>query len=604
LKSIALEPARVEFSDLAAREASHACIAGNGLPGRWQGRARFVVLELGFGLGYNFLATWQAWRQDPAHCERLVFVSIEKLPPCREDLARAHAASPLSELAAQLITRWPPLTPGLHTLCFDDGRVELMLGLGDVRELLRELVLDADAIALHGGAPGHDPELADPYLLKSLARHAVPGTTLATRRHSHALHKALAATGFDVERVPGVAHQPEMTVARYAPRHPPQRPAGREALAPGARSALIVGAGLAGAACALALAREGVACTVFDARPGPAQGSSGNPAGLFHGTLNPDDGPHARFNRAAALATQALLAELGLPHQRGLLRLETRLALAAMQGAPGYVEALSAERASALAGTALAHPAWFYAGGGALDPAAYARAMLAASGAQLQLDTTVAALRQEAGSWSLLDTNGWVIASAPLVVLAGGHGQLPLLGDLAGDLTLQRGQLTQLRNAPWCPMLPVAGDGYAIADGQGGVWCGATGQDGDADPALRETDQADNLARYARLAGLAEAPCGDLAGRVAWRLIAPDRLPMIGGLAAPGTAAEQLRLQPRLPGLAVCTAFASRGITWAALAGRLVAALALGGPRPLEASLLDAVDPLRFALRRQRRPGR
>ena len=33
--------------------------------GRWQGREHFVVLETGFGLGHHFLATWQAWRDDP-----------------------------------------------------------------------------------------------------------------------------------------------------------------------------------------------------------------------------------------------------------------------------------------------------------------------------------------------------------------------------------------------------------------------------------------------------------------------------------------------------------------------------------------------------------
>ena len=93
--------------------------------------------------------------------------------------------------------------------------------------------------------------------------------------------------------------------------------------------------------------------------------------------------------------------------------------------------------------------------------------------------------------------------------------------------------------------VPVAGDGYAIADGQGGAWCGATAQDGDLDPGLREADQHDNLQRYARLAGLSEPPQAPLAGRVAWRLVAPDRLPLIGGLAAPGMQAEQLRLQPR-----------------------------------------------------------
>jgi len=618
----ALTPAEVDFSDPAApaapaygdvyhsragalAQARHVFIAGNGLPGRWQGRARFVVLETGFGLGNNFLATWDAWKQDPARCGRLVFVSVEKHPLRREDLARAHAASPLPELAAQLVERWPPLTSGLHVLGFEGGRVELLLGLGDARGLLRELVLQADAFYLDGFAPARNPDLWDEWLLKSLARHAAPDATAATWSINRPMRRALASLGFEVALAPGFANKPEMTVARFAPRHAPrhrpQRPAGREPLAPDARRAVILGAGLAGAACAWALAREGLACTVIDALAGPAQASSGNPAGLFHGTLNPDDGPHARFNRAAALATPSLLTELGLPHQSGLLRLETRRAPAAMQGAPGYVEVLSAAAASARAGTALAHPAWCYPGGGALDPAAYVRAMLAASGAELRLGTAVAALRDAGDGWALLDADGGLIASAPLVVLAGGHGQLPLLGDLAEGLVVQRGQLSHLADAPWCPALPIAGEGYAIADGRGGLWCGATAQDGDADPTLREADQSDNFARYARLAGLAEPPRGPLAGRVGWRLIAPDRLPLIGGLAGPGPLADQLRLQPRRPGLVVCTGFASRGITWAALAGRLVAALALGAPRPLEADLLDAVDPLRFALRRARR---
>ncbi|RZL35249.1 MAG: FAD-dependent oxidoreductase, partial [Rubrivivax sp.] len=537
---------------------------------------------------------------------RYVFVSVEKHPLAADDLVRAHAAGPLPDLAARLVERWPPLTTGLHTLSFEAGRVELLLGLGDARALLRELVLQADALYLDGFAPQRNPDLWDEWLLKSLSRLSVPGTTAATWSIHRPMRRALTSLGFETGLAPGFASKPEMTVARFAPRHTPQRPAGREPLAPGAKRAVIVGAGLAGAACALALSRAGLACTVIDALPGPAQASSGNPAGLFHGTVNPDDGPHARFNRAAALATQALLDELGVPHQQGLLRLETRLAPAQMQQAPGYVQPLSAAEASARAGAALGHPAWFYPGGGAVDPAVYAQAMLGASGATLRPDSAVAGLREVAGGWQLLDAGGQPIDDAALVVLAGGHDQLPLLNgcsDLAADLVVQRGQLTHLAKAPWQPGLPVAGDGYVIADGHGGAWCGATAQDGDADPALREADQADNLQRYARLAGLGEPPRAPLAGRVAWRLVAPDRLPLIGGLAAPGPQAAQLRLQPRRPGLLVCTAFGSRGITWAALAGRLVATMALGAPRPLEAELLDAVDPLRFALRRQRRAG-
>lgn len=618
--TLVVQPARVDFSDPAApasplygdvyharagalAQARHVFLGGNGLPGRWEGRERFVVLETGFGLGNNFLATWEAWRQDPRRCGRLVFVSVEKHPLRREDLAHAHAAQPL---AAALVERWPPLSSGLHALDFDGGRVQLLLGLGDARELLRELVLQADAFYLDGFAPSRNPEMWDEHLLRSLARHAAPGATAATWSISRPMRRALTAAGFEVGLAPGFADKPEMTVAHFAPRHTPQRPAGREPLAPQAREAVILGAGLAGAACAWALSREGLACTVIDALPGPAQASSGNPAGLFHGTVNPDDGPHARFNRAAALATQRALVDLDLSHQRGLLRLETKLSAHEMPRAEGYVEPLGADEASRRAGTALGQPAWYYPGGGALAPGAYVQALLAASGASTRFGTVVSRLQRDSDSdgWLLLDNAGAVLARTPLVVLAGGHAQRTLLGALADDLVTQRGQLSHLPDAPWCPAIPVAGDGYAIADGCGGVWCGATGQDGDPDPALREADHAENLQRYARLAGLDAPPVAPVAGRVGWRLLTADRLPMIGGLAAAAPLADQLRRQARQPGLVVCTAFGSRGIGWAALAGRLVATLALGSPRPIEADLLDAVDPLRFALRRQRKPPR
>ena len=83
MKTEPIVPARIDWSDAAApfapdfddvyhprdgalAQARHVFLGGNGLPQRWRGRERFVVLETGFGLGNNFLATWAAWRDDAA----------------------------------------------------------------------------------------------------------------------------------------------------------------------------------------------------------------------------------------------------------------------------------------------------------------------------------------------------------------------------------------------------------------------------------------------------------------------------------------------------------------------------------------------------------
>ncbi|MGN6281258.1 histidine kinase, partial [Frateuria sp.] len=63
----------------------------------------FTVVETGFGLGGNFLATWAAWRADPNRCERLAYVSIEKHPFSARDLRALINED--TERAREMVTR-------------------------------------------------------------------------------------------------------------------------------------------------------------------------------------------------------------------------------------------------------------------------------------------------------------------------------------------------------------------------------------------------------------------------------------------------------------------------------------------------------------------
>ena len=109
--SLSISPARIlwgddgvarsaDFDDVYAstegawQQAQHVFLSGNGLPQRWRQAHHFTILETGFGLGTNFLATWAAWREDPDRCRQLTFISIEKHPPCcrtcNERIKRRH----------------------------------------------------------------------------------------------------------------------------------------------------------------------------------------------------------------------------------------------------------------------------------------------------------------------------------------------------------------------------------------------------------------------------------------------------------------------------------------------------------------------------------
>lgn len=645
MKTQAIVPARITFEDGvpfapafgdvyharagALAQAQHVFLRGNGLPGRWRGRREFVVLETGFGLGNNFLATWHAWRGDPTRCQRLVFVSVEKHPLRRNDLAMVHRHHPWPQLAGELVARWPVLTPNVHRLEFESGRVVLLLALGDVQEVLPALDAEVDAFFLDGFAPARNQQMWSGTVYQQLARLSAPGATAATWSVARAVREGLTDAGFEVQTAPGFGGKREMTVARHAPRHRPTR---APALAPAEaarREAAIVGGGLAGAAVAAALAARGWACTVLDRHPRPAQEASGNPGGLYRGIVNRHDGPHARLHRSAALHLAALIesrrAEL-VGGFDGLLRLEDpgrgdvvaaltgmRALVDALGLPPEFVQPLDPEQASAAAGTPLRAPAWFFPAGGWVRPASLVSHWLAAPGVRWQGSSPVQGLEAGARGWRLRGEHGQVLAESPVVVLANACDAQRLAPPGGWQLRPVRGQITGVpAGTPGliAPRLPLASAGYVLPAHEGWVWCGATTQPDDADARVRAEDHQHNLEQLSRLLGSpASLLPQTLRGRVGWRAVTPDRLPLVGPApdAHAATAARQRLTQPRqvprLPGLYLYTGLGSRGITWSALCAEVLAAWIDGSPPPLETDLRDALDPARFLSRAARRTG-
>lgn len=595
----------------------------------WQGRDHFVVLATGFGQGELFLATWDAWRRDPQRCNNLSFIAIEPAPATRSQLTHAHAGSPLAQLAETLAAAWPPLTRNLHCLDFERGKVRLLLSLDEPGTCLTELVATIDAFFIDTTVTATGAR--DVRFCKALGRLAAPGAVLEARLDTPSFRAGLVTAGFDVQPAPGA------TRALYAPTYLPRRAVGRPVAAPaGEHRALIVGAGLAGCAAASALAERGWRSTLLERHAGLAEEGSGNPAGLFHGIVNAQDGLHARFNRAAALSTSVVVRAATSEHAAqgsaaGLLRLETTMSHAQMQHMLGrlalpadYVQAVTAAEASTLCGMPMQGPAWFYPGGGWVQPAALARTFFerAAGHATLRSGAEVQSLRFAGGQWQTLDAQGHVIDAAPVLLLANAGDALRLLGAPGWPIQKVRGQISSAAAGAFGPAgfagrtrLPVAGAGYLLPEMDGQVMFGATAQPGDDDAAVRAADHLDNLAQLERLTGRALAlDPTQFDGRTAWRWTSRDRLPVIGAVPAmpcvrlgqatpPATQrrADQPRFVVRVPGLFVFTALGSRGITWSALGGRVVAAAIAGGPSPLEASLLDAIDPARFITRPMRR---
>lgn len=608
--------------DGALGQARHVFLVGNDLPARWRGRQQFVVLESGFGLGTNFMATWQAWRADQNRPPRLHFVSLERHPLSAADLQRGACAD-LGDLVEELAAAWPLALPGLHRREFDGGQVVLTLAFGDARSLAPELVMGADAIFLDGFAPDRNPEMWEPALLKALARCARPGATLATWSTARVVRDALVACGFEIELRAGFGSKREMLAATYAPRWTVRRhepPAARS----GDRSALVVGAGLAGAACAEALARRGWQVTVVDQASAPAAGSSSLPWGVMHPHFSIDDNVLSRLTRAGVAATRAALERVA---PGGVHRdVQVWRATGVFENAPDDLQSEICRQATETLGfpREWLHPCevdvaaaklglrpresgvWW--GEGALiSPPAFIAALLGCAGIRFVGGCTVADLVRRDGQWTALDAFGKPLARAAVAIVANAHDAPRLLSLNSARLQAVRGRISFLEGEPFAALTcPVSGGGTLLRAPDGSVAVGATYEVplNGIDPLTESDAMASNLARLGRL--LAMPPKVRVIGHFdGVRAVSHDRLPLAGAIADEADAARtrgelagaHLRDLPRQPDIYGIVALGSRGLSLAAVLAEQIACQIEGEPLPLERTLADAVDPARFLLR-------
>ncbi len=206
-------------------QARHAFLMGCGLLAgdvaaqplwQGQGQAQWHVLETGFGLGLNFLATWQAWRQDAQRPQRLVFSSLEAYPVTAQDMAQsAQPFGPeIQALAQELAQAWPP-QPGLNVWQFEAGAVELHLHIADVLAALPQIQAPVDSVFLDGFNPKNNAAMWSDACFQALPRLMRSGSRLASWTAAGRVRQGLAQVGFGVGKRPGLPPKRESLFAHW-----------------------------------------------------------------------------------------------------------------------------------------------------------------------------------------------------------------------------------------------------------------------------------------------------------------------------------------------------------------------------------------------------
>lgn len=348
-------------------------------------------------------------------------------------------------------------------------------------------------------------------------------------------------------------------------------------------TAAVIGAGLAGSAVAHALCAAGWQVNLYEAQTA-ASGASGNWLGAFHPHLTRGDTPLSRLTVEGVQATREALELLT---DQGHLRRGVDWDL------PGHLQVFEAtEQARALdtwrlrtdchdwvqwhtgstEGPAAALQGYWFAQGGWASPVAWVNANLAACGGRLTLHEHSPVANMQ----TLQQTH-------TAVVVACAHTSLALAPVPGASTGVVKGQITRVHRGD-LPHLPwvLSGESYAIGpQGRPDMVLGATYERPAVDLTPSAQADAENLARFRAV--LPDWPLGSVVDqRCGLRFVWHDRLPVVGPV-------------PGMPGVMLCTGFASRGLTWAALAARLIRQYCEGAAvdNPLHRRLLPRVPKAR-----------
>ena len=248
----------------------------------WDKKSEFNVLETGFGAGINFLCAFKRFKNSDKF---LNFVSIEKTPIARDDLAKIYVNfSELTDVSGKLLNAYPPLVRGFHRLNLAPN-VTLTLCFGDVDEVLDELNFIADAVFMDGFAPAKNEAMWSELVCGKIANLCALGASVCTYSASGALKRALQNSGFEVNLLKGYGKKREMLRAKFVGERQAENEIWFSRFDPAAtitpKTALVIGGGVAGCVCAFKLRERGLDVTIAEKRSDIALNGSGNHCGIL-----------------------------------------------------------------------------------------------------------------------------------------------------------------------------------------------------------------------------------------------------------------------------------------------------------------------------------
>ena len=573
-------PYSLDYQDIyhsadAEREVERVFIDPCGLTEAVRQPGTLWVGELGFGSGLNFAVLAALCMQ---HNRPLHLVSCDAAPLHPQTFADiAQKRSKRLPIYAELAQAYPPLIQGWHRRHLAGGLITLSLYWGDAQSALAHLSTHAGrrfhAWFLDGFAPDRNTGMWAPELMTKLGAVCAPNATVATFTSAGRVRRALDAAGFAMRRVDQRPHKRESLAGIY-------RATGQAPARQGPRQATVVGAGLAGACVARALAEREVAVRVLEAGDAAAGGASSIPLSMLHGRLLADGSSEARLRCHAYLYSSHRLRTLGILPDTGALQVPAgnmtpqRLRdLAEHYGPTGsWLQPLDRLEGQQRIGWALEHDSLWFPDSQGLDMPSLCKRLLDHAGIEFIPNTPVDAIATP--------------TEHPLILAAASaSSHFPATRYL--ELSDVHGQVDMVTmETP--PLASLLGNGY-VTPGQT-HWTAAVGSTYEYTPwdASRATE-----ANLQRLPESQRAGAQSIGHARATRCVSSDRLPVVGDVYDQNHVC--------VANVHVLTALGSMGNVYSHYAGEVLASQICGEFPPADESISEAWSSLRFRRRQARR---
>lgn len=647
-------------------EAEHTYLKANRLAQRWKNLNEhdcFRVTEIGFGSGLNFLLTCRLWAQKAPKNAQLHYIGVEKHPLTKADLINIHrhfdALPGLVNFIKALQTHYPFLIPGWHDIWLASSHIRLTLFFGEVASALPQCDASCPVQAwyLDGFTPSKAPAMWQSAVFQHMARLSSEHSTFASFTVATELEEGLHAQGFQVSRRPRFDPAYEMSCGHLAHKRPFSsktpwfvRP-GMSATSSLVRQAdgtqnrghaLVVGAGLAGAAVAHQLAQKGWQVSVLEAQDKVGSQASGNLAGAVHPLVTADwnlrsqwylQGFEATLRAVRPWLNSQTASAQAMGSLNGLLQLAVEpagykralQALKALDLPQDFMYAVNSAEATRIAGTTTQTGGVFFPAGGWLAPQAVIQQCLAHPNIAVHLSHSVTGLQRQDNK------NGWRVHAqnktsqaqqgsvpadtqldAQVVVVATAALDRALNEQLGLPIVPVKGHVSHFCKADYQVPLNVAvtHKGYSVSTPQGVAVSGATFEAPDMSLTCSEAGQQYNIEIAQQ--GLPEwlkTSSPKPTGRVAFRPTVADHLPVIGPVADPAWVQQaylgqshthvpyRYKQQAYLPGLFVSNGHGARGLMSVFLAAEIISAEVHGEALPQPLALYHATHPARFAIK-------